>query len=125
MKSNLKKLAALLLTAVLVLSLFPTTSFAANGIKKEKLTQDNSLGYIHTEIPGGHYLTDAYLRGEAIAVDAPRGPVLVTYSHIPLGWANNLGNRANNLYPKGLRIVSKSSPDHAPSVVGTQPQSAL
>jgi len=82
----------------------------------------------HTALPSCEvdYATAlAYLRGEAIAVDAPRGPVLVTYSHIPLGWANNLGNRANNLYPKGLRIVSKSCPDHAPSVVGTQPQSAL
>jgi len=60
----------------------------------------------------------AYLRGEAITVDAPRGPVLVTYGNVPLGWVNNLGNRANNLYPKGLRIVSKNNPDHAPCIVG-------
>ena len=60
----------------------------------------------------------AYLRGEAITVDAPRGPVLVTYGNAPLGWVNNLGNRANNLYPKGLRIVSKNNPDHAPCIVG-------
>ena len=39
----------------------------------------------------------AYLRGEAITVDAPRGPVLVTRRGAALGWVNNLGNRANNL----------------------------
>ena len=60
----------------------------------------------------------AYLRGEAITVAAARGPVLVTHRQAPLGWVNNLGNRANNLYPKGLRIVSKNSPDHALCVVG-------
>ena len=45
-----------------------------------------------------------YLRGEAITLDAPCGYVLVTYQDATLGWVNNLGNRANNLYPKPLRI---------------------
>ena len=54
----------------------------------------------------------AYLRGEAVTLDAPRGHVLVTHRGAPLGWANNLGNRANNLYPKSLRIIST----HAPTV---------
>ena len=62
----------------------------------------------------------AYLRGEAIVIDAPRGYVLITYHSVPIGWVNNLGNRANNLYPKGLRIVSKNNPDLAPCVVGIE-----
>ena len=93
MKSNLKKLAALLLTAVLVLSLFPTTSFAANGIKKEKLTQDNSLGYIHTEIPGGHYLTDAYLRGEAAETNATRTALPSKYDSRDYGYIPAVRNQ--------------------------------
>ncbi len=46
-----------------------------------------------------------YLHGEAITFDAPRGYVLLTYHDAPIGWVNNLGNRANNLYPKPLRII--------------------
>ena len=60
----------------------------------------------------------AYLRGEAITVDAPRGPVLVTRRGAALGWVNNLGNRANNLYPKGLRVLSSHIPDAEPEILG-------
>ena len=59
-----------------------------------------------------------YLRGESIPVEGPRGYVLIAHQGAVLGFANNLGNRANNLYPKGLRIVSKNNPDHAPCIVG-------
>lgn len=45
-----------------------------------------------------------YLRREAISVDAPRGIVLLIFDGYPLGWVNNLGNRANNLYPQDWRI---------------------
>ena len=48
----------------------------------------------------------AYLRHEAIQVDAPRGTVLVTFHGLPLGFAKNLGSRANNLYPQEWRIRS-------------------
>lgn len=34
----------------------------------------------------------------------PRGRVLLTYRGVPLGFANNLGNRVNNGYPQGWRI---------------------
>lgn len=60
----------------------------------------------------------AYLRGETITVDAPRGPVLVTRRGAALGWVNNLGNRANNLYPKGLRVLSSHIPDAEPEILG-------
>lgn len=59
----------------------------------------------------------AYLRGEAIQVEAPRGYVLVTHRHAPLGWVNNLGNRANNLYPKPLRILSTHAPSPLPHIL--------
>ena len=48
----------------------------------------------------------AYLHREAITLpaQAPRGYVLLTYRRLPLGFANNLGNRANNLYPNEWRL---------------------
>ena len=50
----------------------------------------------------------AYLRREAVALprETPRGFVLLTYGGRPLGFVKNLGNRANNLYPKEWRIKS-------------------
>ena len=50
----------------------------------------------------------AYLRREAITLesDAPKGYVVVTYQGHALGFLNNLGNRANNLYPNEWRIRS-------------------
>ena len=48
----------------------------------------------------------AYLRREAIPVDAPPGHVLVTFRGLPLGFVKNLGPRANNLYPAEWRIRS-------------------
>lgn len=51
--------------------------------------------------------TLSYLRREALpGLDAPKGPVLVTFGDHPLGFANNLGNRANNLYPAPWRILT-------------------
>ena len=43
-----------------------------------------------------------YLRREAITLpaDTPRGIVTITYKGLGLGFANNIGNRANNLYPQ-------------------------
>lgn len=50
----------------------------------------------------------AYLRKEALLLPPmlPRGYVLLTYRGIPLGFAKQLGNRANNLYPQEWRIRS-------------------
>ena len=55
----------------------------------------------------------SYLRREAIVLDSavPKGYVLVTYQHIPLGFVKNLGNRANNLYPQEWRIRSSYTPE--------------
>ena len=51
----------------------------------------------------------AYLRKEAIVLppDVPKGYVLITYEGHRLGFAKNLGNRANNLYPQEWKIRSR------------------
>ena len=59
----------------------------------------------------------AFLRGESFVVEAPRGPVLLAYEGSPLGFVNNLGNRANNLYPKPLRILNAHNPSTPPQVI--------
>ena len=60
-----------------------------------------------------------YLRGEALVLppDTPKGIVTVTYKGIPLGPAKNIGNRANNLYPKPWRIKTTHLPSEAPKVL--------
>ena len=47
-----------------------------------------------------------YLRRQAITLgaDVPRGYVVATFEGHPLGFLNNLGARANNLYPQEWRI---------------------
>lgn len=49
----------------------------------------------------------AYLRKESLVLppEAPRGYVIVTFRNLPLGLAKNIGNRANNLFPKNRRIL--------------------
>lgn len=48
----------------------------------------------------------SYLRREALTLPAgiPRGYVVVTYEGRPIGFVNQLGSRANNLYPAEWRI---------------------
>ena len=58
-----------------------------------------------------------YLRGESITVDGLRGYVLIAHQGAVLGFANNLGNRANNLYPKPQRILSTHLPTTKPHVL--------
>lgn len=55
----------------------------------------------------------SYLRRESLPgfPESPRGPLLLTFrpqglaAPLPLGFANNLGSRANNLYPTPWRIL--------------------
>ena len=65
----------------------------------------------------------AYLRREPIALPGgtPRGFVLVTYGGAALGFAKNIGPRANNLYPQEWRIKSTHTPadDARPEVIDT------
>lgn len=59
----------------------------------------------------------AYLRHEALVLppDTPRGLVQVCFMGHPLGLVKNIGNRANNLYPKEWRIKTTHVPqDYEP-----------
>lgn len=47
----------------------------------------------------------SYLRCESLNFpDSPRGYLIVSYNGYPLGFVNNIGSRANNLYPSEWRI---------------------
>lgn len=51
----------------------------------------------------------AYLRKDVLSVgEGEKGFGLVMYEGVPLGWVNLLGNRLNNLYPAGWRIMIRS-----------------
>jgi len=60
-----------------------------------------------------------YLRGEALVLppDTPRGIVTITYQGYPLGPAKNIGNRANNLYPKAWRIKTTHLPSEPVNIL--------
>ncbi|MBO4564604.1 MAG: hypothetical protein J5720_04155 [Bacteroidaceae bacterium] len=57
-------------------------------------------------VPVDHPTALRYLHGEALVLppDVPKGQVIITYRGLPLGLVKNIGNRANNLYPKEWRI---------------------
>lgn len=60
----------------------------------------------------------AYLRRDALRLESsvPRGYILACYQGIPLGFLNNLGNRANNMYPAEWRIRTTHTPER-PKVI--------
>ena len=55
-----------------------------------------------------------YLRRESLVLppETPRGFVVVTFMGVPLGFAKNIGNRANNHYPESWKIKSTHIPDY-------------
>ena len=63
-----------------------------------------------------------YLRGEALVLspDTPRGIVTVGYKGFPLGPVKNIGNRANNLYPKPWRIKTTHLPTEEIKIIDIQ-----
>lgn len=67
-------------------------------------SDQNANNYPHVSIDRQTAIN--YLRREAITLppDTPRGIVTITYNGYGLGFANNIGNRANNLYPQEWRI---------------------
>ena len=89
-------------------------------IKGKKIIPDHSLAlavngnrsaYPNVEI--NYETAIKYLRHEAIMlpVSVPKGIVTLTYRGYAIGFANNLGNRANNLYPQEWRIKSSHIPN--------------
>ena len=82
-------------------------------------SQLKKLKVLEAEFPKGETSVDVdytealkYLRGEAMVLppDTPKGIVTITYKGQPLGPVKNIGNRANNLYPKPWRIKSTHLP---------------
>ena len=72
----------------------------------------NRRAFVEIELPYQQAIN--YLRTEAISLpaDTPKGIILVTFHGIPLGFVKNIGNRANNLYPKEWKIKSTYIPDY-------------
>ncbi len=68
-----------------------STALRPDAFPKAELTRHEALSYLRREV-----LT--------LSSDVPRGYVLATYEGHPLGFMNNLGSRANNLYPQEWRI---------------------
>ena len=93
----------------------PVPAIPGKGIKT--ISIDLPASDIRQEIPYSEAVR--YLRGEALVLpaDTPRGIVTLTYHGFPLGPAKNIGNRANNLYPKPWRIKTTHLPDQAPEVL--------
>ena len=63
--------------------------------------------------------TMAYLRHEALVLpsDTPRGIVEVCFEEHALGLAKNIGNRANNLYPKEWKIKTTYIPNEYETIL--------
>ena len=61
-----------------------------NGFPQKELSVEEALDFLRKK--------------EQSFAELPLGWVLLTYQKLPLGWIKNLGNRANNYYPKEWRI---------------------
>ncbi len=86
-------------------------SLLINNPSLKRLTPDLPQGdFPQVDLPYSEALK--YLRGEALVLpaDTPRGFVTVNYKGIALGPVKNIGNRANNLYPKPWRIKTTHLP---------------
>ena len=94
------------------------------------LTLNSKLKVLQTDLPKGEFprvdlpYSEAlrYLRGEALVLpaDTPRGIITVTYKGFVLGPVKNIGNRANNLYPKPWRIKTTHLPTEEVKIIDIQ-----
>ena len=91
--------------------------FHAKKLALKVLDAELEHSDVYVDVPYAEALK--YLRGEALVLpaDTPRGIVTITYQGQPLGPAKNIGNRANNLYPKAWRIKSTHLPSEPPEVL--------
>jgi 16S rRNA C967 or C1407 C5-methylase (RsmB/RsmF family)/NOL1/NOP2/fmu family ribosome biogenesis protein len=90
--------------------------------KHDKLIPEHAFA-LSAKINGGNFhsielsLHDAiaYLRKDVLNLTSGKtGFTLMSFQHLPIGWANLLENRMNNLYPSAWRIRS----DYHPSLEG-------
>ncbi len=72
-----------------------------------------------TEVALDYAQAIAYLRKETLVLppETPRGHTLLTYHGLPLGFAKNIGNRANNLYPPEWKIRTQHTPENNPEIL--------
>ncbi len=95
------------------------TSVSLKGLKvlEADIPQGESP---HVDLPYSEALK--YLRGETLVLpaDTPRGIVTVTYKGFALGPVKNIGNRANNLYPKPWRIKTTHLPTEEVKIIDIQ-----
>ena len=97
----------------------PHTSDKKSARDGQKLTtlEENPLHADGPQVDLSYPDALAYLRHEALVLppDTPRGMVEVCFMGHPLGLVKNIGNRANNLYPKEWRIKTTHVPqDYEP-----------
>ena len=107
----------------------PTSTYRSNH-NSSFLIPNSSLKILTPDLPQGDFpridlsYSDAlkYLRGEALVLpaEAPKGLVTVTYKGFPLGPMKNIGNRANNLYPKPWRIKTTHLPTEEIKIIDIQ-----
>ncbi|MBR8783867.1 Ribosomal RNA small subunit methyltransferase F [Porphyromonas levii] len=111
-----------------LLSLLKRTKILAGGVplgeeKGKGLVPHQAWANSHNLsalIPYSHYelskeVALQYLKREVLNIESDRGIQLVTYEGIPLGFAKQVGNRANNLYPKEMMIRnSRLTPEDIP-----------
>ena len=67
-----------------------STSLRSEAFAQVELTREQALVYLHRET--------------LMLPDAPIGILLLTYCGTPMGFAKNVGSRANNMYPSEWRI---------------------
>lgn len=72
-------------------SLAMSTSLNAEMFPSTELTEQQAIAYLRTE-------------SITLSPSTPTGYVLLKYKGLPIGFAKNIGNRANNLYPSEWRI---------------------
>ena len=81
-------------------------------LKNSKLVPQHALAMsnelVHTAFPVAELEREqalSYLHRDTLSLqNAPMGFLLLAYKGMPLGFAKNVGNRANNLYPSEWRI---------------------
>lgn len=96
-------------------TLIPHTALALSSVLNHKAFAKISLDQTQSI---------AYLQKQAIGLqtDVPKDYVIVSFAGVPLGFAKNLGNRANNLYPNEWRIKSTHLPDKVESLFKVNPK---
>ena len=98
-----------------------------NNHSSSLFTLNSKLRVLTPDLPQGDFprvdlpYSEAlkYLRGEALVLpaDTPRGLITVTYKGVSLGPVKNIGNRANNLYPKPWRIKTTHLPTEPVEII--------